>query len=127
MELQPQDIPSERAALALSLLAAHKSVILVPPISLTNYPGEPLTLIVWSNWQLENLTDDIALNELLTGRRAYSALLDNWDELKRYVGNRHLPCYLHEDYGTGSIRVAELLPGGSLKWHANRSNAPHAL
>jgi hypothetical protein len=120
MELQPQDFHSDRAALALSRLAERKDVVLIRPISLTNFPGEPLTLVVWSNWKSENLTEETALDELRAGLQMYAKLLEGWDGLKDLVGTQRLPVYLHEDYGMGSIRVAEWLPSGESKWHLPR-------
>jgi hypothetical protein len=116
MRVSSDDIAGERGALALQVLAAGKEVLQYEQISLTNFGRSGVELCVWSQWQLENITHTAAVEEILAGSATFEALRSRWPQLSATLGPRRPPCFLHTDYGTGSIRVCEPLPDRSIRW-----------
>jgi len=120
MELESHEIHSDRAQHALAKLVTGEDVLIIQPISLTNVEDEGLTLLVWSNWENEKLTRDLATEEVVEGRKFFEKILESWNSLQEFVAGRELPCFLHYDYGGGSYRICELCLDGTIIWNLPR-------
>lgn len=58
----------------------------------------------------------MAAKELENGFIYLQNLLGKWNALKSHLGNAHLPTYLCEDYGMGSIIIGERCSNGDISW-----------
>ncbi len=116
MQIQASDLDNERGTLALERLSQGLDVLLIPPISIVNAKCQGLQLLVWSKNGAESTSMESAKLELLHGKGVFEELLSNWPELEKLISGAELPCYLHHDYGMGSIRLAQLKPNGEVAW-----------
>lgn len=116
MEIFARDIEAERGQLALAMLKKGEGVLLIRPISLTNFSGEGVKLLVWSTNNTERWSRDEAARELEEGKRFFENLLAQWEDLRLAIKGLTIPCYLHHNYGMGSTRMAQLKEDGEIEW-----------
>jgi hypothetical protein len=117
MELEIHELQSPQAQDALDKLVRGEDVLIIKPISLTNVEDEGLTLLVWSTWENEKLTRELATQEVVDGRKLFDEILESWSSLQKFVAGREVPCFLHYDYGGGSYRICELRLDGTINWN----------
>ena len=117
MELTQNDLSTPRAQLALENLASGIDNVFIDHISINNTRTEGLVLTVWSAWSTEHLTRDIADAEIRKRKESLERLSGEWPELERLIAQKTIPCFLHDDYGMGGVRICELKEDGKIEWH----------
>jgi hypothetical protein len=116
MEIFAHDIKNARGRLALDMLKKSEGVLLIRPISLTNFSDEGFNLLIWSANNTDIWSREEAARELKEGKYFYEKLLADWPDLQTTLKGLAIPCYLHHDYSMGSTRMALLKENGEIEW-----------
>ena len=105
----------KKYANAVDSLLQGADIIRIPPISITNFEDEGLSVKVWSTAAHTEASVEVAIAEFSDGIELFHDVCNEWQRLGELATSERPPFYYQYDYGGGSVRLGSADYFGNIK------------